>query len=77
MNERIRKFFPALTRAVMTPLAFVSLYLLREVIAMRGDAAFAMTFWHTVPRQMEHVLGGLAVYLGFACLLARLRAAEA
>ena len=77
MNEnRIKRYFPALTRAVMLPLAGVSLYIYREVLRMASDARFAMCFWNTVPRQMEHVLAGVAVYLAFSLLIAKLRAAE-
>ena len=77
MNEnRIRRFFPALTRAVMLPLAGVSLYIYREVLRMTADARLAMTLWHTVPRQMEHVLAGVAVYLGFSVLVSKLCATQ-
>ena len=76
-TNRISLYFPILTRVVMTPLLWVSCYILHEVIGMREDAFFALSFWHSVPFQMEHVLGGIAVYLGFSLLLAHLiRASE-
>ena len=47
-----------------------------KALTAMADARLAMTLWHTVPRQMEHVLAGVAVYLGFSVLVSKLCAAQ-
>ncbi len=68
--------FRRATAGCMTALAATLGYILREIVLMRASPAFAVAMWQTVPYQLEHILGSLAAYLGFAVLFEKLTAAR-
>lgn len=65
-----------LTRAVMTLLVSVSVYILSYTSEMKNNADMFLSGYNSVPYMIECVLGGLMLCLAFMCAAEKYRISD-
>lgn len=72
MKKNNRKYFSDISMLTLLVLVMSALYILSFVAEMKNSSELFLTAYTSVPYMMEHILAGVAVFLAFAVIDAKI-----
>lgn len=74
MKKNNRKYFSDISILTLLVLVMSALYILYFVAEMKNSSELFLLSYTSVPYMMEHILAGVAVFLAFAVIDAKINA---